>query len=185
MWLISIFPTGLQFLLNFKSTMWHHEKHSYAYWHCGHAIWTSMTSTGRRRWVTPRRGMEQSWPGHHHLSQPLRLVSFTGWHSEWHSQPVSLKKPFLSSQSLPLLTERGNDWRAKDVKKRANRGIFEHSSLSIPVHLSKREAVPICQAGWRVVRQGLKIECRESGAEKIWRAAPRGYKLAGAGRSRI
>lgn len=115
-----------------------------------------------------KRGAGQSWPGHHHLSPPPFLSSFTSWHGKWHSQAVSLKNPFLSSQTLPVLTEWENEGRGKKRgRKRADRGIFQHGFLSISACLSKLAAVLGCWAGWRVVRQGLKFECGKSGEDKL------------------
>lgn len=48
----------------------------------------------------------------------LSLSSFTSWHGKWHSQPLSLKKPFLSSQTLPVLTEWGSEGGGEKSRQR-------------------------------------------------------------------
>lgn len=149
-------------------TLWKTFLHLLALWQC----YLDFNDLGGERWrVKSRRGTGQSWPGHHHLSPPPFLCSFTSWHGKWHSQSVSLKKPFLSSQTLPVLTE----WESERVRgeekkwgrKRADRGIFQHGFSSISVRLSKREAAPGCWAGWKVVRQGLNFECGQSGEDEL------------------
>lgn len=107
----------------------------------------------------------------------LSLSSFTGWHGKWHSQPLSLKKPFLSSQ-----TARAD--RVREEEKRADRGIFPTRGFllffpfplwSISVLLVKNRAVlPSCRAGlescW--ARGEIRVcEKKKNGGA----AAPRGY----------
>lgn len=55
----------------------------------------------------------------------------------------------------------------KNGRKRADRGIFQHGFLSISMCLSKWEAMPGSQDGWRVVRQGLKFECEKIGGDEL------------------
>lgn len=126
---------------------------------------------GERGWewqVKARRGVGQSRLGrHHHLSPPPFLSSFSSWQGEWHSQPLSLKKPFLSSQSLPVLTE----WRSEGKKrgrKEPTRAFFS-VVLSISVGCSERGPVSSSWAGLDCCWPRTEIWLWEKRWEKLLR----------------
>lgn len=119
-----------------------------------------------------RRGMGQSQPGHHHLSSPPFLSSFTSWHEKWHSQPLSLKNPFLSSQTLPVLTKWGIEEREIGGRIKPTEAFFNMAFCQF-LCAYQREAVPSCWADGRVVRQGLKFEFGKTGGDKV----PNSYSM--------
>lgn len=118
-----------------------------------------MISRGVGEWkgwqVKARRGVGQSRRGHHHLSPPPFLSSFSSWQGEWHSQPLSLKKPFLSSQSQPVLTEWRSEGKEKR-KKRADEGIFQRGFVRFCGLVRTRGSAQFL---------GLKSDCGKSGGE--------------------
>lgn len=90
-------------------------------------------------------------------------------------QPLSLKKPFLSSQTLPVLTEWGSEGREKIGGKEPTEAFFNMAFCQFLCACQNERQCPVARLVGELLGKGWNLSVGKAVETRYWRGTPRCY----------